>query len=132
MQPEDITTKVKAFNIVFSPDAAALPVHYANALNIVVGPGEFFMTIGTVTPPEIRSAEDVQALDTVESLTAQAFVRMALSPQAMEQFIALMSQQFRQFVLMQQQLGQSAGPTAAQDTLTSEDGVGDKEGKERE
>lgn len=132
MQPKDVEGKVKTFNIVFSPDAVSLPIYYGNAMTVAVGPSEFFITIGAVPPPEIRSPEDLQAFAKRDSLVAQPFVRMAVSPQAMEQFIALMRQQFEQFTLMRQQLEQFAGSTQAQDAQASEEAADDEGGNQDE
>lgn len=105
MQQQDIPQNLKTFNIVFPPEAANLPVHYVNALNITVGPSEFFMTIGTVTPPEVKSLEDLQAIDQV---TAQPVLRMAVSPLVMKQFIDLMAQQFEQYTRLTQVQAQTS------------------------
>jgi hypothetical protein len=93
MPLDDVTRQTKAFNIVFSPEAANLPVVYANAINVALGPSEFFITLGTVLPPVVKTAADLEGID---ELVAQPLIRFAVSPQAMGQFIDVMRQQFDQ------------------------------------
>lgn len=91
-QPSDAVQKSRVFNVAFT-DEAELPVLYANSMHILLGANEFFITIGTVTPPEVQSVEDFEAL---ERLKAQPLIRIAVSPPIMKQFIDLMTQQYEQ------------------------------------
>ena len=84
----------KVFPIQFA-DTPDIPVYYVNSLNIRVGVEAFYLTLGTVMPPEVSSAEDFQAL---ASLTAQPIFRCAIAPQVMNQIITLLTQQYTQWV----------------------------------
>lgn len=110
-QPSDAVQKSKVFNVAFT-DEAELPVLYANSMHILLGANEFFITIGTVTPPEVKSVEDFEAL---QQLKAQPLIRIAVSPPIMKQFIDLMTQQYEQ-----QQRISEAGSTQHEEVSTGE------------
>jgi hypothetical protein len=93
MQPQDIERKTKPINITF-PDASGMPVLYVNAVKVLPGPSEFFVTLGTVIPPEIRSLSDFENID---HLSAQPLIQFAMSPVTMKQFIDVLTQQYEQF-----------------------------------
>lgn len=120
MQPEDAPHTLRAFNVVFPPeDTKLLPVHHVNVLGVILGADEFFMTFGTVVPPEVRSIEDLQALQATDQLIGQPLMRIAVSPTVMKQMIDLMTQQLAQFTSLAQARAQM--PRTVEEEGSNED-----------
>lgn len=67
--------------------ADELPVHFANAFTGVVGPNAIFVTIGSQVPPAIESEEDLNQLRTFGYIPVNPIVRMALTPQGLDDMI---------------------------------------------
>src|SRR5690348_14416042 len=65
-----------------------LPTHYVNSVNIRSGLEEFFLTFGTALPLDIT---DIQDLEHIDSIKAQAVFRCAVSRSMMKQLIDLMT-----------------------------------------
>jgi hypothetical protein len=86
-----------------------LPIHFVNQFAGVIGPGEIFLYLGSVMPPPILG-------DTEEERTAQAesirFVqvkpvaRMALTPERLREFIAVLKQTLTNYESQQRTLNQ--------------------------
>jgi hypothetical protein len=70
-----------------------LPVHYVNAVNVRSGVEEFFITLGTATPPEITDIKDLESLDTVK---AHVLFRFAMSRHIMKDVIGLLQRLYDQ------------------------------------
>jgi hypothetical protein len=66
-----------------------LPLPYVNALVVLSGVDDFFVTIGSVVPPEIQSDED---LEKHTELTAKPLFRFAVSRSNLESFIATLQE----------------------------------------
>lgn len=60
-----------------------LPIHYVNVVNVRAGQEEFYITLGTVVPPEVASIEDLDAI----SLEAHSLFRFAVSRNILKQII---------------------------------------------
>jgi hypothetical protein len=103
METQDTIPPGKTFPIIFPPASAELATHYVNAIKVRVGPSEFFISLGTVTPPEVASLQDLEAL---ENLVAHPVMNIAISPQTMKQFIDVLTQQYTLY----QQVVQSSLP----------------------
>lgn len=65
-----------------------LPTHYVNSVNIRAGLDEFFLTLGTVLPLDITNVNELEHID---SISAQALFRCAISRPVMKQVIDLMT-----------------------------------------
>lgn len=72
-----------------------LPLPYVNALFVQSGVDDFFVTIGSVVPPEIKSEED---LEKHTEITAKPLFRFAVSRSNMESFIAALRERHEEQV----------------------------------
>jgi hypothetical protein len=64
-----------------------LPVQFANAFTGVVGPNAAFVTIGSQVPPAVESEEDLNQLRTFGYIPVKPIVRIALTPQGLDDLI---------------------------------------------
>ncbi len=60
----------------FTNEVNELPLPYVNALSVQSGIDDFFVTVGAVVPPEIKSEEDLKS---ISELVAKPLFRFALS-----------------------------------------------------
>lgn len=72
---------------------SGLPIHYVNVINVRAGLEEFFVTLGTVMPPEIASIED---LDAINSIDAHSLFRFVVSRNVLKQLIDVMQTVYEQ------------------------------------
>ena len=113
-------TVLKQFQIQFK-DASQLPLHYVNAMNLRSSPEAFFFTIGATVPPEVKTPQDLEGIDT---LSADPVFRFVVSYDVMPSFISLMTQQYEVQQRIRKALEQQQ--QAAQDE--SSDGKGSTDG----
>jgi hypothetical protein len=64
-----------------------LPVHFANAFAITIGPNAIFLNLGSQVPPAIESEDDIERLRTVGYLPVHPIARVAISPQGLDEMI---------------------------------------------
>jgi hypothetical protein len=88
---EDRVQKSKVVKIKFTEEANELPLPYVNALFVNAGVDDFFVTIGSLVPPEIKSEED---LEKFAELTAKPLFRFATSREGMKRFIDALQHQY--------------------------------------
>jgi hypothetical protein len=86
MAEERKLSQRKPIKTTFISDAD-LPVHYVNIVNVRAGLEEFFITLGTVMPPEITDITDLEGID---SLNAHTLLRFAVSRSVMKQMLEVM------------------------------------------
>ncbi len=90
--PEKGRQKSKVVKITFSDqETENLPLPYANALLVQSGVDDFFVTVGSILPPDIKTEED---LATVSELTAKPLFRFATSRENIKRFIDALQQQY--------------------------------------
>lgn len=79
-----------------------LPIHYVNFVNVRSGQEEFFITLGTATPPDIT---DIKDLDEIDNINVLSLFRFAVSRSVMKQIIEVMQtvydQQTKQLEMLQ-------------------------------
>lgn len=75
----------------FTNEVNELPLPYVNALSVQSGIDDFFVTVGAVVPPEIKSEEDLKS---ISELVAKPLFRFALSRSSMEQLMATLYEQY--------------------------------------
>ncbi len=84
-----------------------LPTLYVNAVSVRVGVEEFFLTLGTAVPLEVKDIKDLENRDTIE---AHPYFRCAVTRNVMRQIIDLMeiayNQQSQQNNALQQREGE--------------------------
>src|SRR5436309_12670890 len=86
MAEEKQIPQQKAVKATFVDDSS-LPVPYVNIVSIRAGLDDFFVTLGTVLPPEVANIEDLEAIN---SLKAQPIFRFAVSRSVLKQVIDVM------------------------------------------
>jgi hypothetical protein len=64
---------------------------YVNAVHVQEGIDDFFVTIGTVIPPKIKSAEDIERYKVV---TGKPLFRFAIARSSMESFIVTLQERY--------------------------------------
>jgi hypothetical protein len=84
MSEEKKTYKQVKLEFASDPD---LPTLYVNTINIHAGLEEFFLTLGTAIPLEVKDVQDLESIDTIE---ARPYFRCAVTRTVMRQFIDLM------------------------------------------
>lgn len=77
-----------------------LPTHYVNSVNVRAGLEEFFLTFGTAIPLEVTDIKDIENLD---SISARAVFRCAMSRSMMKQVIDLMTSLYESQVTQAEQ-----------------------------
>jgi hypothetical protein len=70
-----------------------IPTLFVNTINVRAGLEEFFLTLGTALPLEIKNDEELKLIDTVE---AEPFFRCAVTRSVMRQMIDLMETVYNQ------------------------------------
>jgi len=88
---EDKVQKSKVVKLKFPEEANELPLPYVNALFVNAGVDDFFVTIGSLVPPEIKSEGDLEKLS---ELTAKPLFRFATSRECMKRFIDALQYQY--------------------------------------
>ena len=87
----DSVREPKAIRIRFPEEANELPLPYVNALVVQSGVDDFFITVGSLTPPEIKTEEELERLS---ELTAKPLFRFAASRENIRRFIETLQQQY--------------------------------------
>ncbi len=64
-----------------------LPVSFANAFAITLGPNAIFLNLGSQVPPAIESESDVERLRSLGYLPVKPIARVAISPQGLDDLI---------------------------------------------
>jgi hypothetical protein len=72
-------------------EVAKLPLPYVNALSVQSGIDDFFVTIGSVVPPEIKSNED---LEKHKEIIAKPLFRFAVSRSSLESFMNALQERY--------------------------------------
>lgn len=75
----------------FTDEVNELPLPYVNAVVVQSGVDDFFITIGAVVPPAIKSSEDLKQYSEIE---AKPLFRFALSRSNLEEFISTLQEQY--------------------------------------
>jgi hypothetical protein len=89
---EDNAQKTKIIKIRFpEKDANELPLPYANALFVQSGVDDFFITIGSLLPPDIKTQEEYESFSEVY---AKPLFRFATSRENIKRFIEALQQQY--------------------------------------
>jgi hypothetical protein len=70
-----------------------LPVHYINVASVQAGMEEFFVTLGTVMPPEIKDLKDLEDLDTIK---AHPLFRFVVTRHTMKQILDVLQAMYEQ------------------------------------
>lgn len=70
-----------------------LPINFINVVNVRAGLEEFYLTLGAVSPVEIKDIEELKRLDVID---AQPFFRCAVTRTVMKQMIDLMENVYNQ------------------------------------
>lgn len=81
----------KQVKIEFVTDSE-LPVLFVNTANVLSGSEEFYITLGTAQPLEVKDAEALENIDTVE---AHPYFRFAVTRTTMRQLIDLMENVYK-------------------------------------
>jgi hypothetical protein len=84
--------KRKKVNLEFATDSE-LPMLFVNTVNVRPGLDEFYLTFGTAVPLEVKNAEELESIDTIE---ARPYFRCAVTRTVMRQFIELMESVYNQ------------------------------------
>jgi hypothetical protein len=92
MPEEDKTVKQKRFETRFI-DNAELPTHFVNTVNVRPGLEEFYFTLGTALPIEVKDIEDLEQINTIE---ARPFFQFVVTRDVMRQLISLMEKVYNQ------------------------------------
>ena len=100
MAEERKRTIPKQVKTVFVGDET-LPTHYVNSVNIRAGLEEFFFTFGTAITLEVADIKDIENLD---SISARAVVRCAMSRSMMKHVIDLMTNLYENQLAQSEQL----------------------------
>jgi hypothetical protein len=87
----DSVQESKAIRIRFPEETNELPLPYVNALVVQSGVDDFFITVGSLTPPEIKTEEE---LEKISELTAKPLFRFATSRENIRRFIDVLQQQY--------------------------------------
>lgn len=83
-----------------------LPTHFVNVINVRPGLEEFYFTLGTALPIDIKNIEDLEQINTVD---AQPFFRFAVTRTVMKQLIDLMETVYNQHMEQTDALRQLQG-----------------------
>lgn len=88
----DNAQKSKVIRIRFpEQEVKELPLPYINALVVQSGVDDFFITVGSLVPPEVITEED---LEQFSELRAKPLFRFAASRENIKQFIAVLQLQY--------------------------------------
>ena len=89
---EDRVQKSKVIKIRFpEEETKELPLSYVNALFVQSGVDDFFVTLGSLVPPEIKTEEEFAKFS---ELTAKPLFRFATSRENIKRFIDTLQQQY--------------------------------------
>jgi hypothetical protein len=84
---EDQSPIFKQVKPIFT-NSEQIPTHYVNAINIRPGIEEFFLTLGTITPPDIMPG---QSLEDLNFVNANPLFKCAMTRSVMKQAIDAMT-----------------------------------------
>lgn len=87
-----------------------LPVNFANAFAITVGPNAIFLNLGSQVPPAIESEGDLERLRSLGYLPVKPIARVAISPQGLDELIQGLQNTRKQHKQLLKALG-SEGPS---------------------
>jgi hypothetical protein len=76
----------------FTDEVNELPLPYVNACSVQSGVDDFFVTVGAVVPPEIKSEEDLKKYS---EIVAKPLFRFALSRSSIEQLMTTLYEQYQ-------------------------------------
>jgi hypothetical protein len=89
---EGAVQKSKVIQVRFpEEETKELPLPYVNAFFVQSGVDDFFVAIGFITPPEIKTEQD---LERFSELTAKPLFRFATSRENIKRFIEALQQQY--------------------------------------
>ncbi len=88
----DNAQKSKVIRVRFPEEESnKLPLPYVNALFVQSGIDDFFVTIGSLLPPEIKTEDDFEKFS---EITAKPLFRFATSKENIKRFIDALQQQY--------------------------------------
>lgn len=87
-----------------------LPVNFANAFAMTIGPNAIFLNLGSQVPPAISSEGDVERLRSLGYLPVKPIVRVAVSPTGLDELIQALQNTRKQHKRLLKALGNQGSP----------------------
>jgi hypothetical protein len=81
----------KQVKLEFAVDSES-PVLFVNTVNVRVGLEEFFFTVGSAIPPEVKNIKELERIETIE---ARPYFRFVVTRTVMRQMIDAMEKAYQ-------------------------------------